>query len=343
MMRILFVVLSMSLISPAFAAPETNTPSVLIQSEPLRKQPMTETLTAYGSVMPATGATENISFQRSGQIARLYVVAGQVVKRNQALLEFATDPNAAALYHQAETTEVFARSELMRVEDLAARKLATQSQLAAARKALQDAQANLAAQKHIGAGVGTQRVSASFDGVVSLLSIQQGDRVLSGIPVMQLSKAGKLRATLGIEPEDIRRLRVGMTVEIASVFGNQPMVAARLLQIHGVINPLTRLVDVDLELQGAANSLLAGMQVRGKIALNNKEAWVVQRSAVLRDKQGSFLYQVRDGHALRVPVTVAMESGNSAALSGALDSKLRVVVSGNYELQDGMMVREAKP
>lgn len=340
--KILFVLLSIGLMPPAFAAPEAAAASVLIQSESLRKQSMEDILTAYGSVMASTGATENISFPRAGQITRLFVVAGQVVKRGQALVEFSTDPNAAALYHQAETTEIFARSELGRVKELVARQLATQSQLAAARKALQDAQANLAAQKNIGGGITTQRVKASFDGVVSLLSVQQGDRVLSGVPVLQLSKGGKLRATLGIEPEDIARLRVGMPVQIASVFGNQPAVAARVLQIHGVINPLTRLVDVDIELQGAP-SLLPGMQVRGTIALDSKESWVVPRSAVLSDAQGAFLFQVRDGHAQRVPVTVQIESGNSVSVSGALDGSLKVVVSGNYELQDGMLVREGKP
>ncbi len=340
--KTLFALLAIGLLSTAVAAPEANVPSVLIKSEPLRKQSLTETLTAYGSVTPATGATENISFPRAGQITRLFVVAGQMVKRGQALLEFSTDPNAAALYHQAETTEVFARSELKRVEDLVARQLATQSQLAAARKALQDAQANLAAQRNIGGGMAAQQIKAAFDGVVSLLSVQQGDRVLSGAPVLQLSKGGKLRATLGVEPEDIARLRVGMPTRIFSVFGNQPAVAAQVLQIHGVINPLTRLVDVDIELQGAGG-LLPGMQVRGTIELDSKESWVVPRSAVLRDAQGEFLFQVRAGHAQRIPVTVAVESGNSVAVSGTLDSSLKVVVSGNYELQDGMLVRENQP
>ncbi len=340
--KILFALLSIGLMSPAFAAPESNAPSVLIKSEPLRKQAMAETLTAYGSVMPATGAAENVSFARAGQIARLFVVAGQIVKRGQILLEFSTDPNAAAIYHQAETAEVFARSELQRVEDLTARQLATQSQLAAAHKALQDAQANLAAQKNIGGGMVTQQVKASFDGVVSLLSVQQGDRVLAGTPVLQLSAGSKLRATLGVEPEDIARLRVAMPVQIFSVFGNQPAVAAQVLQIHGVINPLTRLVDVDIELQGVTSGLLPGMQVRGTITLDSRESWVVPRSAVLRDEQGSFLFQVHDGQAKRVAVTVQIESGNRVAVSGALDSSLKVVVSGNYELQDGMTVREGK-
>lgn len=346
--KILFILLFIGMMSAAVAtpettAPETNAPSVLIKSEPLRKQSMAQTLTAYGSVMPATGAAENVSFARAGQIARLFVVAGQVVRRGQTLLEFSTDPNAAALYRQTQTAEVFARSELKRIADLTARRLATQSQLAAAHKAWQDAQANLAAQKNIGGGLAVQPIHASFDGVVSLLSVQQGDRVQAGAPVLQLSRNGKLRATLGIEPEDIGQLRVAMPVQLFSVFGNQPAVAARILQIHGVVNPLTRLVDVDIELQGTASGLLPGMQVRGTIALDNKKFWVVQRSAVLRDEQGSFLFQVRDGHARRVPVTVQRESDNSVAVSGALDSSLRVVVSGNYELQDGMMVREGQP
>jgi len=342
--KILFTLLSIGMMFPAMASPANAAPSVLIKSEPLRKLSVAETLTAYGSVTPSTGAVINISFPRAGQVARLFIVAGQRVRRGQALLDFATDPNAAALYHQAETTEIFARGELKRVEDLAVHQLATQSQLAAARKALQDAQANLAAQKHIGAGMTTQRINASFDGVVSQLSMQQGDRVPSGIPILQLSKAGKLRATLGVEPEDIVRFRVGMPVQISSVFGNQPAVASLLLQIHGVINPLTRLVDVDVELQDTTTSgLLPGMQVRGVITLDSRESWVVPRSAVLRDEQGSFLFQARNGHAVRVPVTAGLESGNSVAVSGALDNSLKVIVLGNYELQDGMLLRENNP
>lgn len=340
-MKILFILFFMALILPAVAAPENAAPSVLIKSEPLLKKTMGKNLTAYGSVMPSTGATENISIPRAGQIARLYVSVGQTVKRGQALLEFSTDPNAAVLYHQAETTAVFARGELKRIEDLTAHQLATQSQLAAAKKALRDAEANLAAQKNIGAGVATQKVNAPFDGVVSQLTVQQGDRVPSGAPVMQLSKAGQLRATLGIEPEDIARLKVGMPVEVFSVFGNQTAVASRLLQIHGIINPLTHLVDVEVELQ--AGNLLPGMPVRGVIALDKHESWVVPRSAVLRDEQVSFVFQVKSGHAVRIPVTIEAESGDSVAVSGALDRSLKVIVSGNYELQDGMKTRENNP
>jgi hypothetical protein len=63
---------------------------------------------------------------------------------------------------------------------------------------------------------------------------------------------------------------------------------------------------------------------------------------VLRDGRGAYLFQVKDGHALRVDVAVGVESGGIVTVSGRLDSRLKVVVLGNYELQDGMALREAK-
>ena len=42
----------------------------------------------------------------------------------------------------------------------------------------------------------------------------------------------------------------------------------------------------------------------------------------------------------RVAVTQGAESQGLIAISGPVDSRLPVVVLGNYELQDGMAVRE---
>jgi len=324
----------------AASAAAGDEPSVLVRTESLRKQTISETLTVYGTVMPATGATENVSFPRPVQIARLLVAPGQVVKRGEPLLELATEATAAAAYRQAESAEMFARGELKRMDDLAAQQLATRSQVAAARKALQDAQAALAAQRQLGTGLNSQTVKAPFDALVATISAQQGDRIQPGTTIMQLGRSGALRALLGVEPEDASRVRVGMPIRLASVFGSGKTVNAKVSQVFGAINPQTRLVDVAARLAGPTDGLLPGMQVRGLIDLGGQEYWAVSRSAVLRDGRGAYLFQVQDGHAKRVDVTVGGESGGAVAISGAVDSRLKVVVLGNYELKDGMVVRE---
>jgi len=338
---LLTVTIALTPLQMTSAAPVAHEPSVLVKTEALHKQTVSETLTVYGTVMPATGATENVSFPRPVLVARLLVAPGQMVKRGEPLLELATDAIAEAAYLQAESAEVFARGELKHVEDLAAQQLATQSQLAAARKTLQDAQSNLAAQQKLGAGVNSQIVKAPFNALVATLSVQQGDRIQPGTTVMQLARSGALRVLLGVEPEDVSRVRVGMPIRLTSVFGNGKMVDASVSQVFGIINPQTRLVDVAARLAVSTNGLLPGMQVRGLVDLGGKEYWMVPRSAVLQDGRGSYLFQVQGGYAKRVEVTVEVENGATIAVSGILDNRLKVVVLGNYELTDGMLVREA--
>ena len=52
------------------------------------------------------------------------------------------------------------------------------------------------------------------------------------------------------------------------------------------------------------------------------------------------IFQVAAGKARRVKVTTAGESQGMVAISGTIDPQLPVVVVGNYELTDGMLVRE---
>lgn len=337
------LVLSMTvlLVSPlASASPAADVPSVLIKSASVHRQTMPDTLTAYGSVMPVTGATENISFARPVQIVRLLVATGQVVKRGEPLLLISTDASVLATYRQAASAETYAQSELKRMEELMAQQLATQSQVAVARKALLDAQANLAAQRGSGNSIENQTVKAPFDALVSSIVVQQGDRIQSGAPAMQLARSGSLRALIGVEPEDVSRVHAGMPIRLVSVFASEHMLNAKVSKVYGAINPQTRLVDVEATLSGSVIGFLSGMQVRGVIDLGAKSDWAVPRSAVLRDALGAYLFQVKDGHAKRVKVSTGVESSDMVAVSGPLDDTLKVVVLGNYELQDGMPVRE---
>jgi hypothetical protein len=89
-----------------------------------------------------------------------------------------------------------------------------------------------------------------------------------------------------------------------------------------------------------AASLAAGTRVEAAITLGRHEAWSVPRQAVLSDDAGSYLFQAANGHARRVAVQVLGESAQAYGVDGQLDPKLPVVVLGNYELRDGMRVRE---
>lgn len=325
------------------ASPAAEGPSVSVKTESPQWQVMAETLTAYGTVVPDTGAVETLSVSRPVRIDQLRVAQGQIVKPGEALIDLATDATTSASYRQAETLVSFARGEVQRVQGMEDRRLATRSQVAAAKKMLEDAEAVLAASRGQGAGLGHETLKAPFHAVVAAISVQQGDRIQAGTALMQLARAGMLRAILGIEPEDITRVRPGMAVDLVPVFGSGRAVRARVSKVFGIINPQTRLVDISIQLASRTDGLMPGMQVRGAVQIRPLNGWAVPRSALLRDARGSYLFQVVDGHAKRVDVSPGMESGPKVLVTGPLASTRRIVVQGNYELKDGMAVREDRP
>jgi len=333
------VLLSMLLAaSPVLAAEDL---SVQVETVALRQQSMADTVSGYGVVSPDTRSLQNISLPRPGQIVALWVNVGQVVKKGEPLLEFGTGADAALTYQKALQAVEFAQSEVTRIEKMLSQQLATQSQLAAAKKALADARAALRSQKKIGTGQALERVTAPFDGVVVALQAAQGDRLSAGASVLQLARAGGHRVLLGVEPEEVSGVRPGMTVNVTPVFDTARKVSGRVTQVSGMINPQTQFIDVLVEVSDGG--LIPGTRVRAEIQVSQRTSWVVPRSAVLRDDRGTYLFQVRKGKAHRVDVQAELEQGGLIAVQGEFNVNEPVVSLGNYELREGMAVRGSPP
>lgn len=320
---------------------QADEPSVLVRTAPLKRGRIVTTVTSYGVVALDPRQTVTISFPRPGRVVRLLVTAGQTVRRHEPLLTFATDPAALQGFRQAETALAFAQGELARTERMAAQKLATRSQLAAARKEVTDAQAALDAQSRLGMGCPEAQSLAPFAGIVAAVTAREGDLVAAGTPLLQLSRRGGVRVELGVEPEDSGAIRTGMSVRLVSVFDPKQALTGTVAEVHGVVDPQTRLVEVIVRLpRDRAARLIPGTRLKGEIAIAAASGWLVPRQALLRDAQGAYLFQVDGGHARQVRVTTSGEKDGMVAVRGAFDPRHKVVVLGNYELADGMAVRE---
>jgi membrane fusion protein (multidrug efflux system) len=318
-----------------------DAPSVAVETVALKQQLMADTVSGYGTVSADTRSLQNINVPRSGQIISLLVSAGQVVKKGALLLEFGTGADVAQLYQQSLQAVKLAQGEVARTEQLVSAQLATQSQLAVAKKTQADAEAVLHAQKKIGADRTLERVVAPFDAVVVSVQAAQGDRLLSGAPVLQLARTGTQRVLLGVEPEEISGVHPNMKVIVVSVFNAERKVEGRVAQVFGMINPQTQFIDVLVEVTGGG--LMSGTRVRAEIQLDQQMQWVVPRSAVLRDTQSAYIFQVNQSVARRVKVQTGLEQDGLIAVQGAFAAGEPVVSLGNYELRDGMMVRQSQP
>jgi RND family efflux transporter MFP subunit len=291
---------------------------------------------AFGQLAADSRNALSLSLPQAGEVTATEAIAGQRVKRGEALLKLTTDPATRSAYLQTQSAVTVARDDLVRTTRLQAEKLATNSQLDAARKALADAQAALEAQAKLGGEQVAVTLQAPADGVVMTLNVQRGQRVAAGTTLLQFTPDAALAAQLGIDPGTATEVHAGMPVTLKPVYathGVRPL-HATVAMIGNAVNPQTHLIDVVATLD-APTPLAAGTALSANIATTTFTAWAVPRDALQSDAQGSYVFQIEQGKAHRVDVKVLAPDGSPVGVEGALDPQEPVITLGSYEVSDG--------
>ena len=332
------------LLLPATGHSETpGAPSVLIETAAPRQQVLKRTVQGYGTVATSEDDVVGISFPHAGQISMLRVRPGEVVKAGEALLELSTDPSDTLSYQTAVAALDFAKHDLARTKTLAAQHLATNAQLAAAQRAVDDAAAAVEAQRKLGNDQKTEVAAAPFDGYVAAITVARGDRVQPNTTVLKLARSDRVQVAVGLDPDDAARVVPGMSAEVAPVFTPARRLSGVVRGVTGTINPATKRLDIWVELATTTPELVPGTAVSVEIVLEQHTGWVVPRDAVLRDGKGDYVFQITGSKAERVPVRTGIETDKYTEIIGPIDPKGQIVTVGNYELQDGTTVREEGP
>lgn len=317
--------------------------TALVTTATLRRGPMSTTVSGYGTVTVAPGKARTLSLAQGGLVSEVHVAAGERVKRGTILMIVDSDPAARLVFEQARTSLALARTELERTRQLRAQNLATDSQVAAAEKALSDARTALDAQRDIGGASVHNDLKAPFDGVVLEVPVAPGDRVTAGATLVRTVAEGSMQVVAGLSPQDARRVKSGMSGAIESVASERASIDARVAYVQAMVDPTSHLVKVVLEATSDATALLTDEGARVLIFVDSGEFWIAPRAAVLRDQAGAYLFQIVEGHAKRVTVsTPGPESEREIAVDGPIDPSAKVVVLGVYEVEDGMAVRESR-
>jgi hypothetical protein len=111
----------------------------------------------------------------------------------------------------------------------------------------------------------------------------------------------------------------------------------RVVRVGSMLNPQTRLIDADVAVR--EGTVLSGDAFRATIAVDQAQGWLVPHDAVLVDNSGPYVFQVSGAKAVRVVVRIALTTDTTDVVTGPLDARLPLVVQGNYQLQNGSLVR----
>ena len=316
--------------------------SVFVKVLSVQRGVLTPPIRAYGTVVSNPLAVRSLTASNAAEVASVQVLSGAEVAKGQLLAELRNDPTVIAAQSQALTAVDLARGELSRTQGLFALKLATESQLAAARKALSDAQSNLKLLSTLGTRGKAVALRAPFAATVVGVAVQAGDHLQAGAPILQLAQAGVSRVLLGVTAEEIALITVGAAAIIHAPSQRGQALQGRVIAVHRALDQQSRLVGVEVASESGSRALLLGTGVSAVLATSPVSGWLVPRSAVLHDSEGAHVFRVQAAHAQRVAVQILGETPAQYVIEAALSSPTALVIEGNYELQDGISVREAQ-
>lgn len=324
------------------SAPQTP-PSVAVTTVKAEQREFHHSVYAWGEATADSRALVHLNMAHGGLISALPVAKGQSVKTGDVLLRMTTDPAARRGYQQAQNALTLARSDLGRIQRLVAQRLATQAQLAAARKSVADAKAAMQAERALGTTRDTQTLHSPADGVIIAVQVGLGDRVAANTPLLDFSPTNALVARLGVQPDQADVLKPGMLVQLKAVYGDQDAATGHVDMVGRAVDAISRMVPVRVAIPPDLGAhLIAGGALEGNIQTANFKAWAVPRDAVLKDSKGNYLFQVVNGKAKRIAVKVEEPNGAIVGVSGNIQPDLAIIVMGAYELSDGDAIREMK-
>lgn len=323
--------------------------AVAVKTAPVQRASIAQPVRAYGIVAASAANLTSVNLPYAARVTQLRVQSGQRVSRGDPLFVVQADPAAALAAAQARSAATLADGEAARTQSLFDKGLATRSQLATAAKAAQDAREALASQEKSGITNGSKIIASPVDGVVLQISAGQGDQVQAGAPIVQLAGAeggrdARGNVMLAVEPSDAVTIHAGDTVRLHGLSTSlaKVSVTGRVVVVGASIDTQSQLVDVSANVPLGRSAFIPGTHVAADIDTNRGMHWIVPRSAVLKDDQGGFVFQVMpNARVHRVNVVAQVEDGERYGVDGALDATQPVVVSGNYELKDGMTVQGA--
>lgn len=316
-------------------APDANA-SVLVTLTPLKEGSLPRIVVGYGTVEPSAAGHETVMAPVAAVVAGIDVRLGQEVPAGAPLIRLAPSPATAASYSQAKSALAVARHLLAATRKLVAGHLATVQQLADAEKAESDAQATLRALDAVGAG-GPHVIRAPFRAIVTTLSTSPGSIVAEGATLLDLAAPQSLVLNVGVVPAQAAAIHANDSVAVR-LFGGAPPVPAKVLVCGAVAEADTGLVPVQVSLPAAG--FLPGEMAQAAITTGERRGYVVPHAAILAGDDGKpYVVQAINGIAHKVPVQVLVADGGRDVISGKLDARAPLVLSGNYQLDDGMKVR----
>jgi len=297
-----------------------------------------------GTVM--ANSTVQVNARIQGQMIKAYFKEGQMVKIGDIMFQIDPRPYQAA-YDNALASLATAKAKADRYARLSAENAIAGQQLDDAQAAYLEAKAAVESAR---LNVEFTTIRAPVNGKTGAILIQPGNMVsastasTNATPLVTLNEIQPVKISLALPQSDLPRIQEmqrtkGLTVTVSLHDAGGSDIQVPVNFIGNAVTNTTGTIELRASYDNPDMALVPGQLVDVTVALSEiPNATLVPREAVNTGPDGQFVYAVKDGTALQVPVKVLFDDGVNDAVSGSLKKGDQVITEGQLRVIPGAKV-----
>jgi len=325
--------------SEALAASEARGPVVRVTT--VQQGARERLITLLGDARPLETAT--LYGKLGGYLAKIPVDRGDVVKAGDLL----------AVIESRETDNQYASAlaDLENKKRLAERATQLVARNDTSQQAYDQAQTDLRVSTSRVAELATmksyERLLAPFDGTITArfvdtgaLISNAGANMTSSQPVLTIANTSRLRVDIYVEQRDVPFVHVGDVADISDAAHADRAVKAKIARTSGQLDPRTRTLFVELEVDNADGFLVPGSFAYVTLHVPIESFPQIPAAALITRGVNTFVADVGEDAVVHIrPVRLAHSDGMLVALRDGVKVGQRVALNVPDEVIDGSRVQ----
>jgi RND family efflux transporter MFP subunit len=325
--------------SQALAMSEARGPVVRVVA--VKQSPGERLITLLGDARPRESAT--LYGKLGGYLASIAVDRGDVVKAGDVL----------AVIESRETDNQYASAlaDLDNKKRLADRASQLYGHGNTSQQAYDQAQTDLRVSTSRVAELATiksyEKLQAPFDGTITARFIDQGALVsnaganmTSSQPVLTIANTTKLRVDIYVEQRDVPFVHVGDVADVSDAASAQRVVKAKIARTSGQLDPRTRTLFVELDVDNKDGFLVPGSFAYVTLHVPVESFPQIPAAALITRGVRTFVADVGDDAVVHIrPVVLARSDGTVVSLREGVKVGQRVALNVPDEIVDGSKVQ----
>jgi RND family efflux transporter MFP subunit len=267
----------------------------------------------------------------SGRMTEVLVKSGATVKAGDAIAKLDLDAEQIAVERAANALKD-AEARLQRMQVLRKTNTATAVQVTDAELSVENARLQL---REAELALSRRSIETPIGGVVGILPITAGNYVSSQTVIATIDDRSEILVDFWVPERYAAAITVGSPITATSVARPGETFEGVISAVDNRIDVDSRTLQVRARFPNKADKLRAGMSFQVSMKFPGDKYPAVDPLAVQWGSDGAFVWAVRDGKGVRVPVSIIQRNTDSVLVDAELTVNDEVVTEGIHLVRNG--------